>query len=179
MDVVPDVPDVEASAVPEASTPSNIVQIPCSCPHTPHEYDTVTLASVVPLDLGMAASYIMASATDEAVTLGRLAVLYLRLGVKGWSLVDDTGNPELVTPDNIARRLPYSQGGYEVAERANELYNETVMRPLLSAREKSLPPSPTDDSTPLMNGTGPKHPKPSSPSSPTGTAGNQSEAPAS
>ncbi len=179
MDVVPDVPDVEASAVPEASTPSNIVQIPCTCPHTPHEYDTVTLAPEVPLDLGMAASYVMASAIDEAVTLGRLAVLYLRLGVKGWSLVDDTGNPEPVTPDSIARRLRYSQGGYEVAERANELYNTAVMRPLLTAAEKSSPPSPPDSSTPPMNGTGPKPLRPSKRSSPTATAGTTSEAPAS
>lgn len=178
-DAVQDVNPAEGSAVPGPSAPSNVVTIACSCLGEPHEYDTVTLASEVPLELGVAAAFILQTASDVAATLGSLSSIYLRFGVVGWSLVDKDGKAEPLQPDNILRRLTYSTGGYEVAEAANSLYNAAVMRPLLLERAKSSASGPQGGSTPPTNGSGRKRRVPSTPSSPTATAGQAFAAPAS
>jgi len=179
IDAVPGVDPEAGSAVPDPASPSNIVQIPCYCPRTPHDYDTVTLASEVSIPLGTAAAYILQTATHTATTIGELSQVYLHYGVVGWSLLDDTGNPVPVNPDTVRTLLTYDHGGMEVAEAANILYAPKVMRPLLARSAKSSPSGPTDDSTPLTNGSGRKRRPPSLPSSPTGTAGQASVVPAS
>jgi len=178
-EAVPSLDPDEGSAVPDPSSPSNVVQIPCYCPNEPHDYDTVTLAQEVSIPLGTAAAYILQTATHTATTIGELSQVYLHYGVVGWSLVDEKGNPVSVNPDTVRAHLTYDHGGMEVAEAANVLYAPKVMRPLLARSAKSSSHGPTDDSTRLTNGSGPKRRRPSLPSSPTGTAGQASVVPAS
>jgi hypothetical protein len=175
-DAVSGVP-AEGSATPGPSAP-NIVTIDCSCVGKPHETDTVILAPEVPLELGMAAAYVLSTATEESLAIGALSSLYLRFAIIAWTLVDEKGQPEPVTPENALRRLPYRAGGYEVAERANNLYQPLLMRPLQAARARSSHITPQDHLTSAKNGSGRKHRTPSAPSSPRSKAGQPSAVPA-
>lgn len=168
----------EDSPARESSAPLNIVTIPCTCPKVHHEFDTVTLHSEVPLDLGVAAAWVIRRATDEAVVLGQLSRVFLRFGVSGWSLTGPDGKALPITPESIEERLTYSAGGFEVSEAANALYASAVMRPLLAARARSSQNGQPAASTPPRTDSGPKHPEPSKPSSPSDTAGSLSEVPA-
>lgn len=83
-----------------------------------------------------------------------------------------------VTHDNIARLLPWGEGGLEVAEMCNELYAGDLFRPLQARRQKSSPPGPKDHLMSATPSSGSKHRKRSKLSSPNGTAGMQSVVPA-
>ena len=138
------------------------------------------------------ASGAMAALEGTPATAGSmqatLVSIYLqprpRGGIVGWegkrfTETDGTGFHVLdVTDENIARLLPWGDGGMEVAEACNSLYAGDLFRPLAQRRAKSSPPGQTDDSTspnPASGSTPPKHSKRSSPN---GTAGMASVAPA-
>ncbi len=158
------------SGAAEPAAP-NLVTIDCSCRGKPHDHDTVVLNPEVSLPLGIAAAAVINRMTDETTGIGELSPVYLRFGVVAWTLVDADGKPEPVTPQRIAARLTYANGGFEVVEAAAGLYSETVMRPLLAARARFLQALPQDHLTPRKNGTGRKPRTLSGPSSPSATAG--------
>lgn len=159
IDAVPGVAPAEGTAVPEPSAPPNVVELP--------DGNSVTLREKVTIPLGIAALSVIKQGGSQAVIEAGLAQVYLELGIEDWSY------PGPVTPENIERFLPYAAGGLEVAERADALYSETVMRPLVARLAKSLQPSPTPSSTSATRRSGSRRPTPSGRSSQNGTAGSR------
>lgn len=129
------------------------VTIRCVCPGTPHELDTVTLRDR--FDFRKAASLkgdvVMMKMENPEATEGEiLAVLsegYIRYGIESWSL-EDEGKPIAVTYPAIDKYiLGHLDVAFVLADAADDLYQEAVMRPLLGLASQSSPPTPTADST--------------------------------
>lgn len=106
----------------------------CACPNTPHDGDTVDLLAKPSLALGLAAHSDMnatidpAGVVDGAKLKERWFQTYLRLGAVGWNLTDDDGS---AVPFNVDELLADYAFAYPVAEKADELYSEAILRPLL------------------------------------------------
>jgi len=153
-----------------------IATIPCPCPGTPHESDTVTLRdALAPRDaMAISKDLVVLYAEDPDSTAGDvLAVLtegYVLRGIEAWTLVGMDGKPLEVTKgairDVILSRLDVFS---LVGEVADDLYAEAVMLPLLQRASKSSPPTPTEDSTSAPTDSGSKPPTPSRPFSTTTT----------
>jgi hypothetical protein len=129
------------------------VAIKCPCPGTPHEGDTVTLADKLSLRAGAAMQYLIATAgsTDrrsQADTAGILSEAYLLYGITGWTLVDAKAKPIEVSQEAIAEHLlsDYSIA-QPIAEVADDLYQDTVIAPLVRRASRQSPPTPTEGST--------------------------------
>jgi hypothetical protein len=123
------------------------VVVPCSCPNSPHEQDTVSLHPVVDVAIGAAATAAMSGILTVSDMEGALASAFIHFGPRAWTCVDDKGEPLPLTPTNIDARLTWANGGMEVAEKANELYAGDALGPLLRRRQKASPSGQTDDST--------------------------------
>jgi len=156
---------------------SEIVNVgTCRCPGTPHpDGDTVQLASRVPLGMGTSFMVMVNDGGSKDIIIGKMGNLMLQWGIVGWSFVDDAGKPEpLAQPIDMAlleRLLPFEQGGWEVAERAMELYQEALMRPLLQLMSKRSQRGPTGVSMPPNPASGPSRRRHSKRSSPNGMDG--------
>jgi hypothetical protein len=98
--------------------------------------------------------------------------------IAGWTLVDDNLEAEKLTSENIARRLTWTNGGLEVANKCSELYTADLFAPFAPASSTSSPPTPMDHLISAKQGSGSKRRKHSKPSSLNGTAGMQSVVPA-
>jgi hypothetical protein len=107
---------------------------PCECPGTPHgDGDFVYLAPVLSAPGGMAAQGAIADAGTDGVRLQELLWrVYRDHSIVGWNLVDDDGDPVPLTAENKEQALPYGKGGQIVADKADDLYNEDVLRPFLA-----------------------------------------------
>ena len=127
------------------------VEVPldaCYCPNTPHERDIVYLAPALPMAGGMAAQSAIADGLGDSITLqGMLAEVWVRFGVVGWNLVDDTGDDLPLNPATIKAALPYGKGGRLVAERADDLYAEDILAPLVARLRPTSRRGPTNGST--------------------------------
>ena len=140
---------------------------PCRCPDTPHaDGDWVELEPVATLDIGQASTMAIHQYGADPVTLQvELGRAFLRYGIRSWSFTDRLGLPVPVAPRDpewpatVERLLPWSQGGFEVAEQADKLYAQEVLRPWMT-----LPPSTASragrmaGSTPAARATGSKRP---------------------
>ena len=152
-----------------------IATIPCPCPGTPHESDTVTLRDALsPRDaMAISKELVVLYAEDPDSTAGDvLAVLtegYVLRGIEAWTLTDD-GKPLEVTKGAIRDRILSRLDVFSiVGEVADGLYAEAVMLPLLQRASKSSPPTPTEDSTSAPTDSGSTPPTPSRPFSTTTT----------
>jgi len=155
----------------------------CRCPNAPHgDGDWVDLRPAPTIDIGAAVYAAVQQWSDDPIQLQvSWTRAYLRYGVAAWSFVDADG-PVLIRPmsdgyeDLVNRLLPFDQGGFEVADRCDDLYAEVVLRPLLT--RLSLMRSQggqTDGSTSPTPDTSPSLPTPSEPSSPDDMGGKPSE----
>lgn len=149
----------------------------CGCPRAPHATDTVTLRGEPSVPMGVAAWAVVRAGGDAPTITGRLAEVWLRFGIVEWTFTNEAGRPEPITPENIERLLPFGRG-LELADRADGLYADEVLRPLVERQSRLLPPTPTDDSTSANPESGDMLPTPSSPSPRTARAGKRSEVPA-
>ena len=155
------------------------VEIPCVCPGTPHKSgDTVQLKPKLSLMGGAIVQGVVVAANRKANEEGRpldagmatalIAEQYLLHGVHSWSLVDQLGKPLPVHADTIRSALldDFSVGSI-VAEKADALYMEAVIAPLLAPASNSSPPRPITGSTSATTSesTTPKPRKRSRPSS--------------
>jgi hypothetical protein len=150
----------EGSAAPEPSAP-NIVRLPNG--------HTVTLHPKVTIPIGVAgASVINANRGHLADIWGGLAEVYLHLGIAAWTFKDAKGEAVPITPDTIDEYLPFDEGGLEVAEAADRLYQEPLMRPLLrrQAAFSAATQMPPSTSPPSDGGSTPPRPSGSSSSGP-------------
>lgn len=162
-DAVSGVDPAEGSATPEPSAP-NIVVLASG--------HRVTLHPAVTMPIGIAALSVIKQGGTQAMIEAGLAQVYLDLGIVAWTF------DAPVTPENIARLLPFGDGGLEVAEAADALYSTEVMRPLLQRLSKSSLTGPKGGSTPPSRSSGSKRQRPSALSSRNGTDGKLSEVPA-
>ena len=138
---------------------------PCQCKGTPHpDGDVVYLSPVLTMAGGMAARAAIAENFSDVVGLQeRLARIWLSHGIVGWNFVDDFGQPIPYTAERAATALPYDGGGREVAEAADDLYAEAILRPLRERSSSSSPTGPTDASTSPQTTSTPSSSAPSSP----------------
>ena len=118
----------------------------CYCPGTPHEADIVYLAPSLSMAGGMAMNGVIAMFGDDPIRLQeQLAEMWIRHAVIGWNLVDEAGNDLPLI--NVAAALPYGKGGRLVAERADDLYAEEVLAPLVARLKSTSKRGPTNGST--------------------------------
>ena len=152
-------------------TPIAVPGVECPCPGKPHsEGDIVELRDRLGLAAGARLQHLLiASRTNEdnaAEVTGHLVEAYLLVGVCGWTFVDEAGKPVPVTEDNVRSILLEDFGlAYPVAEKADELYHQAVIGPLLNGASKPSRTTSTDASTSAREGGSAKPPKRSKPSS--------------
>lgn len=155
---------------------------PCRCmPDFPHGTDWVELTPNLSVPLGAAVYAAIRSAGSDDVRLqGLMAQAYLLFGIKRWSFTDDAGDPVRVEhsatdwADTVDQWLPWGMGGKEVAEKADSLYSDEVLRPFLSRPSTQSPDGQMDGSTSPIRPTGPKPLTQSKRSSPPDMDGTQS-----
>ena len=130
------------------------VQIPCICPTSPHDEDTITLADTLAFretltirqEIRLAVE--VARARAESLSLAEMTAVmaeaYLLHGIVSWSLTDDNGKPLPLSKTNIRDHL---MAAYEAAESvgnaADGLYSEKVVLPLLQRESSSSRRTPT------------------------------------
>lgn len=157
----------------------------CRCPGSPHDGgDWVELRPSPTIDIGSAVYAAVANVGDDPMALQvELTRAFLRYGIVAWSFTDAAGNPIPIAPrrpgfdDLVSGLLPFSQGGFDVSDRADSLYSEEVLRPLTTRLSTMrLPGGQTVGSTSPTRPTSPRPVKPSRPSSPRGMAGKRSAA---
>ena len=120
----------------------------CYCPGSPHEADLVYLAPELSMAGGMAAQGAISEGYTDPIRLQELlAEIWIRHGVIAWNLVDEAGDPVEVTALNVAACLPYGKGGRLVAERADDLYSEDILAPLVQRLKSTSRRGQTDGST--------------------------------
>ena len=107
---------------------------PCECPGTPHgDGDVVYLAPVLSAAAGMASQGAIEEASNDGVRLQELLWrIYRDHCITGWNLLDEDGDPVPLTTATKDQALPFGKGGQAVAEKADELYHEDVLRPFLA-----------------------------------------------
>lgn len=153
----------------------------CPCPGTPHTEEHVEIEPEATLAMCLRAYKVMAAAEGSfAAKYAAIISAYVPSCITSWSfleLVDGAMKPVPINAENAERLLPWDKGGYEVAEKADELYSGRVFRPLVRRLPKVSPPSPTADSTSQNPAPGSPIPTPSGPSSPSASAGKRSAAP--
>jgi hypothetical protein len=155
----------------------------CRCPRQPHaDGDWVELAPEPSIDIGAAVYAAVANVGDDPVLLQvELTRAYLRFGIRAWSFVDEKGEPVPITPrkasfdDVIRELLPFTNGGFDVADKADDLYSEAVLRPLMTrlSSMRSLGGQ-TVGSMSATRTTSRRRATPSEPSSPAATDGSPS-----
>jgi len=132
------------------STPVEVNIGECGCPNAPHsDGDVVYLAPQLSMAGGMAAqSAISEGITDSLRLQELLAAIWVRHGVVDWNLVDEDGDKLPLDPQTIAAALPYGKGGRLVAERADDLYAEDILAPLVARLKNTSRRGQTGGSTP-------------------------------
>lgn len=117
----------------------------CACPDGVHgEGDVVFLAPKLSLAGGLQASADIINAAGSGTVLASLwQVTFVRFGAIGWNFLDEEGP----VPFDVAVLLEDYELSLPVAEKADELYGETVMRPLLARLRKTSPSGPKNGST--------------------------------
>lgn len=109
---------------------------PCECPDTPHpEGDKAWLRPRLTPGGGMEATYILTTAhqNGEAVTARLLGMCFLTDGLMRWTLLDDDGKPIPANEETLASgALDWDTTLAPIAEKADTLYAESVLRPLLA-----------------------------------------------
>ena len=153
------------------------VTIECICPPTAdgeprHEQDTITLKErfsfheVVALQKDMA----MAGSDDDATVGDSLAALtegYIVRGITSWTLVDEKGRALAVNKTTITDRLFFLNPmvAMDVSAVAEELYNPSVLLPLVNRASRQSDTGQTEPSTSAPTDSPRKPRKPSKPSS--------------
>lgn len=153
----------------------------CPCPDTPHEVEVIELEPEITLPMGSAAVFAIRLATEEspgdtAAMMAAIAQVYLPLGIRSWTFTEEDGSPVKRTRENLERLIPWDKGGMEVTERADSLYAEKLMTPLVRRFSPSVRVGRTGKRTSPIPLRGPRPPKSSTPSSLDGSDGRRSAA---
>ena len=159
-----------------------LIELPlgaCRCPGTPHDGldgradgDVVYLRPALTLDGGLEVLRALrrSEAGEDVVAFAtRMIPPYLRHGIAAWNLTDEAGQPVEVTPEAIGR-LDWDTA-YTIGEKADDLYGEEALRPLLARTQKLSPPMRTGGSTSRSRPSQRTPRSPSGRSSPTSSGG--------
>lgn len=158
----------------------------CRCDGAPHTAgDWVELRAEPTIDIGSAVYAAVASYGDDPMALQvEMGRAYLRYGILRWSFTDGHGDPIPITPrksgfdELVAGLLPFSRGGFEVADKADSLYSEVVLGPLMTRLSLiASQDGQTAGSTSAILRTSQRRAKRSKPSSPAATDGSPSADP--
>ena len=125
------------------------VTIACACPNKDHpaDGDVVSLHSRPPLALGADVLAAVSEGNLNAESAaGRITELYCRYGIASWTILTETG-PRPVDRANLRWFVADFERAYPVAEKAAELYSESIFRPLVARMSNSSLPGPTDKLT--------------------------------
>lgn len=149
------------------------VEVPCRCPiPEPHEFDTVYLRPRLGLAGGVAVQravndfLLTNERRREDVALGSLVENYLIWGVAAWTLVDEHNKPLEVKPDTLQEQLIDDfERAKAVADKADELYKEPVLGPLVRRTSSSSRTTSSNGRTLVTQGDTPKRRRRSKPSS--------------
>ncbi len=124
------------------------VVVPCSCPGTPHEQDSVSIPEVLDARLGAAATFAIRNTPGIGADMeGAISEAWLHNAPRAWTFTDDKDKPLPITPETIDARLTWNHGGFEVADRANGLYAGDLFSPLVKRMPKPSRSGPTASST--------------------------------
>lgn len=122
----------------------------CECPGAPHpEGDFAQFRPRLTARGGLLATSIIYTAAESGVakTMTELGLCFLADGLLSWDLLDDDGKPIPVSAVT-GGALDWETTLLPLANKANALYEGSVIRPLATRREPaSLPSGPMDDST--------------------------------
>lgn len=148
------------------SAPVTVPIGPCECPGTPHEQDEVYLRPRLGYQAGADASVAFVECSGiggDRNALAKLIVpIYVRGGAVGWNLLDADGEPLSFDPERI---LDDWNTAVLVGEKADSLYSEAVVDPLVRMASPSSRATPTKPSTSARKRSSRSNPKPSSRSS--------------
>lgn len=141
------------------------VEVPCLCPDTPHEGDTVYLHPKIGLQGGAVAQRKIIAAiqggAERDEIMGSLMDVYVRYGVADWTFTNGNSHKLEVTPENVEKRLLSDFTiGYLVADKADDLYSNALLDPLRAGVSKSSRPTPIKGSTSAKTSSSPKRRKP-------------------
>ena len=168
----------------ERTRPSNKVEVgACRCPGAPHSNDWVELHPQVTIPIGTAVyAAVRAAGEDSQLMQGLMARSYVLLGIRRWSFTDLDREVIPVTPGHVGwselvdHLLPWNNGGMEVANLADALYSDDVLRPLTSRPSTQSPGGQMDGSTLATRPTSPRRRKRCTPSSQSGSAAGKQSA---
>lgn len=100
----------------------------CACPGTPHVSDVVYLRPVLGFRAGAEALRKMGESGGDVNLIAELVgPTYIREGVTGWNVEDENGP----VPLDIEAILGNYTWAYPIADRADDIYSEAVLAPLL------------------------------------------------
>lgn len=109
------------------------------CPDGTHpEGDHVYILPKLSLEGGIAASQDIDNANDPDELIRRWMKTFCRYGAVSWDLHDPDGDE---WPFDVDRLLADFDLGFIVADKADDLYRESVMRPLLARTRSNTSPS--------------------------------------
>lgn len=115
----------------------------CQCPDTPHDEDVALLRPrLLPGD-AMAALSALDPSNDEAAIQRDVGMAFLHGGVVSWNILDDAGQPVPLSAMDTGA-LDWDETLRPIADKAAELYTESLFRPLLHAAKKSSQHGRTD-----------------------------------
>jgi hypothetical protein len=154
-----------------------IVNVACICPETSNgvrhpEGDAVTLRERLGFRSAVTMQKVIATLRDEieepssADILAALTEAYVVYGIESWTLVDARGKAIPVNRATIEEHLLSDlTAALAVADVADDLYQETVLLPLLMRGSASSVTTPTTESTSPETSSPDEPPTPSKPSS--------------
>ena len=119
----------------------------CRCPGSPHpDGDVGYLRPFLDYAGGAEALRAMAKAEGDVSLFAELVgPVYIRRGLVGWNRLDEAGEP-LPLPTDPGTALPYEEA-YWLAEKADDLYGESVLAPLVKKLAMSSASGQTAGST--------------------------------
>lgn len=119
----------------------------CACPNTPHaeEGDVVFLEPTLPLDGGiLAEQQLIASAGDGPKLTREWLRTFIEFGATGWNLLDEDGDE---VDFDIATILGDWSLARPLADKAADLYSDSVTAPFLRAQAVRSPTGQTAATT--------------------------------
>jgi hypothetical protein len=118
----------------------------CACPNTPHaKGDTVTFRERLPFQANVdAVSAIFSGDGDH--NINKAWEVYLHQGPVAWNLVDAEGEPVPLTREALDA-LDFADQ-WEIADRADDIYQGTVLAPLVRRMKESSESGPITESPP-------------------------------
>lgn len=119
----------------------------CPCPGTPHTEEIVYLVPHITIPMGIAAYAAIRAGTNSQDVQAALGAVWLRHGISAWTFTTEENRPLPITPENVEEVIPWQNGGFEVANAADDLYAGDLFRPLVKRPTASSSSTRTGSST--------------------------------